>query len=220
MLEDGGRVGGPHLRSASVVAGLLLSVAGIRLANKLLECGSGKSRLEKFIRQANSGNRQQQPRNDAGRYVSAGPQPLAVFQHFCRFPSKLEKGSESAAATRTEMAMAYRRKSAAIQRKLPDEAKQETSRQIDEQRAYGTRPPIRIVPRPAIRNAPALPIAPNSAIRNIFKPGLLHGNIFQSGQTKTPWRLTATGVISSNPIPFKDAAFGGYGELHRRSESY
>src|SRR5262249_30199600 len=87
------------------------------------------------IRQTNSSNGKQQPKNHARADIRRSAKPFAFFQHFRGFPTKARKRGVAAEKSDRDRNSPVRGNHHAIQRELADESKQKTSAEIDEQRA-------------------------------------------------------------------------------------
>src|SRR6266851_714921 len=93
-----------------------------------------KDNVLKFIRQANSGHRQQQSRNHACSNISACTKPFAIFQHFRGFPSETGKSGETSKKSDSDGHAHVRGDQYAVHRQLADQSQQETAGQIHKQR--------------------------------------------------------------------------------------
>src|SRR5256885_2379748 len=96
-------------------------------------------RTLKPVGQADSRDRKEQACNYARADVSRSAQPFTLFEHFCGFPAETRKGGVAAKKSDGDRDAPVRRNNHAIQRELPDETKQKTSGEIDEQRSIWKR---------------------------------------------------------------------------------
>src|SRR6267143_986036 len=88
-------------------------------------------------RQTNSCNRKKQSCHHTCAHISRRAEPCAFFQHFGGFPTKAGECSIAAKETDGDGHAPVRRNQHAIHRELPDQAQEETPRQINQQRAVG-----------------------------------------------------------------------------------
>jgi hypothetical protein len=102
---------------------------------------------------------------------------------------------------------------------LSDQTQQKTSRQINEQRPIGesaAHSNLHHTLQSITRKRADGPEQRNQEYFQASTPS--RKTFFKSGQTKNSWCLAATRSHQRKSDPIQDAAFGGYGELHRLSE--